>query len=352
MNFEDNNLHVVSYSHPVKIRLPLQELTRHLYSDPDRPRWIPYRTSYYKEDWGFCLTHESLEKLVEGEYDVCIDATLENGSLSYGEYYLPGRKTDEILLFSHVCHPSLANDNLAGICLLAHLASHLRRQVRRYSYRFVWAPGTIGSIAWLATNEDRLDKIKHGLVLGLLGDSGGITFKRSRRGDTEIDRVSEYVVSSECNGGTVLDFSPYGYDERQFCSPGFNLPIGRLTRSTDGGYAEYHSSADNMEVVSPAMLTDSFNVCCRILNILEDNGPFVNLSPQGEPQLGRRGLYRAQGGDELRQRESALLWVLSMSDGSTTVLDIAQRSRLSFDVVSTAVSELVEAGLLGELEGS
>jgi aminopeptidase-like protein len=344
VDFRASNLHVVSYSVPVRRTMTLAELRPHLHSLPDHPDWIPYRTSYYQEDWGFCVTHRQLLSLPDDEYDVCIDSSLASGHLTYGEYYLPGERSDEILISCHACHPSLANDNLSGIAVSVFLAAELLGTRPRHSYRFLFVPGTIGPITWLALNEERLHRISHGLVLTLLGGPGGFVYKRSRRGDAHVDRAAAHVLPGR---GELRDFDPYGYDERQYCSPGFDLPVGRLTRTPHGEFPEYHTSADDLSLVEPARLQEALGVVREIVRLLEDNGSYRNLSPKGEPQLGRRGLYGSLGGGgEGREREEALLWVLSFSDGQHTLLDIAERSGLPFSAVRAAADALVDARLL------
>ena len=230
IDFRTSNLHVVNYSAPVRRRLSLDELRPHLHTLPDHPTWVPYRTSYYAETWGFCLGQDALDRLPDGEYEAVIDATLEDGSLTYGECVLPGTSAEEILVSSHVCHPSLANDNLSGVVVATYLASVLAQTERRYTYRFLFAPGTIGAIVWLSRNEDLVDRIRAGLVLACVGDDGPVVYKRSRRGDAEVDRAAAHVLRGRGLGDEVVDFSPYGNDERQFCSPGFDLPVGAITR--------------------------------------------------------------------------------------------------------------------------
>ena len=282
IDFQELNLHVVGYSVPVRQRMPLSELREHLHTLPDQPSWVPYRTSYYAPAWGFCLAQEKLDALPDGEYDVVIDSTLADGSLSYGEHVVPGRVTDEVIVSCHVCHPSLANDNLAGIAVAISLAQQLVDPY--YTYRFLFMPGTIGSITWLARNASRIEKVRHGLVLACAGDPGPLTYKKSRRGDAEIDRVLQHVLRSREH--RVVDFSPYGYDERQFCSPGFNLGVGSLTRTPYAGYPEYHTSADNPGFVSPAAMEDTRGALRDAVGVLDRNRRYVNLSPYGEPQLG------------------------------------------------------------------
>lgn len=349
IDFSKSNLHVVNYSVPVQRRISLSELKKHLFTLPERPDWIPYRTSYYKETWGFCLTQRQLEALDEDDYEICIDSMLDHGCLTYGEYFLPGETQNEVLISCHTCHPSLCNDNLSGIALAVALAKHLRTLPRRYSYRFLFIPGTIGAITWIALNEDKLPLIKHGLVLSGVGDGGKLHYKKSRHGCAEIDRTAAHVLRNSGYPFELLEFSPYGYDERQYCSPGINLAVGRLSRTPHGTFPEYHTSADNLEFVHPAKLAESLIVCAEILAVLENNGTLVNLNPKCEPQLGKRGLYRMIGGElDAGLSEMAMLWVLNLSDGSHSLLDIAERSGIRFELIHRAACALQEHHLLRE----
>ena len=348
VDFQKLNLHVMSYSSPIRRKLSLAELKDHLFTLPDHPEWVPYRTSYYQDNWGFCLSEKQLAHLHEGEeYDVCIDSSLTEGSLTYGEHSLNGDSQDVILISCHICHPSLANDNLSGIALAVALARHLETKAHRYSYRFVFVPGSIGSITWLAQNEETLSQIKHGLVLTCVGDPGSMTYKRSRRGDAEIDRAFFHVLQHSGDSYQVADFTPYGYDERQYCSPGFNLPVGCLMRSVHGTFPEYHTSADNLEFVRPEALEDTLEKCLQVIDLLENNRTYLNNKPKGEPQLGKRGLYQGLNASaRRREHEMALLWVLSFSDGRHSLLDIAERANLSFDIVKGAADSLAATDLL------
>jgi aminopeptidase-like protein len=346
VDFQQSNLHVLNYSVPVHRTMQLSELKPHLFTLPEHPDWIPYRTSYYREDWGFCLAHSQMLAFGDGDYEVCIDSTLEEGHLTYGECYLPGRSTDEILFSCHVCHPSLANDNLSGLAVATFLAHLLAKRDLRYSYRFLFIPGTIGAITWLSQNRETAKRIQHGLVLTCLGDSGGFHYKKSRRENAEIDSVAAYVLRRHDEPHEILDFSPYGYDERQYCSPGFNLPVGCLMRSVWGAFPEYHTSADNLDFIQPLPLAESLRVCTAIVDVLEKNRRYCNMMPYCEPQLGRRGLYRVTGGDTLGVEISARLWVLNLSDGDHSLLDIAERSGISFSAISEAAELLCKHGLL------
>lgn len=347
VDFADSNLHVVGYSRPIRARMPQHELDAHLHSLPDRPDWIPYRTTYYADAWGFCLSHRKRGELRDAEYDVCIDSTLAAGSLTYGECVLPGQLSDEVLLTAHVCHPSLANDNLSGIVTLAAVLQRLQGLPRRYTYRALFAPGTIGAIAWLAQHETAPRSVRHGLVLTCLGDGGPFTYKRSRRATAEIDRAVERVLRDSGHRFDVRSFSPDGYDERQYCSPGYDLPVGRLSRTPNGEYAEYHTSADNLDLIRPDALAESCDVLMHIIDALESNEVFVNTCPRGEPQLGRRGLYRTLGGTtDAVEIEQAFRWVLNLSDGRHALLDISEQSGLSVTILRKAAGILMEHQLL------
>jgi aminopeptidase-like protein len=349
IDFAASNLHVVGYSVPVKATLTLEELRGHLHTLPEQPDLIPYRTSYYAETWGFCLSENTLAGLGPGPYEVMIDSTLADGHLTYGEYVVGGRSSEEVLISCHVCHPSLANDNLAGVAVAVALAERLVERLVDpwYTYRFIFAPGTVGAITWLALNPNRVERVRHGVVLACAGDGGSLTYKRSRRGDSEIDRVFAHVLRDRPH--TIVDFAPYGYDERQYCSPGFNLAVGSLTRTPYGGYPEYHTSADNPDFVLPEAMEDTLETLWTAARVLERNRRYQNLSPYGEPQLGRRGLYGSLGGrSDAQQAQMAMLWVLSMSDGTHSLLDVAERSNLPFAVVADAADALHDAGLVKE----
>ena len=373
VDFRASNLHVLNYSVPVRRRLTLEELRPHLHSLPGRPDWVPYRTSYYSRRWGFCLSQRRLDSLAAGIYEVAVDSSLEPGHLTWGECLLPGASADEVLISCHVCHPSLANDNLSGIAVCTFLAAALAGRERRYTYRFLFIPGTIGSITWLAGNEPAAARVRAGLVAANLGDPGGFHYKSSRRGDARIDRAARLALAETGEPFAVEDFVPYGYDERQYCSPGFDLPVGSLTRTPYGRYPEYHSSADNLDLLRPGSLAGSLAIYRRVVELLEERDPlppsggrsergtagpgatargaagrrYLNLNPKCEPQLGKRGLYGSLGGDDSgRERQLALLWVLNLSDGEHTVEAIAERSGLASSAIEEATERLLAADLL------
>ncbi len=345
VDFQEHNLHVLGYSIPVQGTFSLEDLKPHLFTLPAQPDLIPYKTSYYNENWGFCLSHRTLKSLRPGKYEVLIDSSLKPGHLTYGEAYLPGRREEEVLISTHCCHPSMANDNLSGIAVAAGLAQNLGKLERRYSYRFLFLPATIGAVTWLARNEKQTASISHGLVLSCLGDPGHVTYKKSRRGDATVDRAVSHILRISGAPYRILEFSPYGYDERQYCSPGFDLPVGCFMRTPYGEFPQYHTSADDLSFITSEALGDSYKKLLRVVEILETDRRFENMEPKGEPQLGKRGLYSAD-----REENMAILWVLNLSDRKNTLLDIADRSKMAFERIASAARTLVDAKLLRSLD--
>ena len=346
VDFKEHNLHILNYSVPFEGTLDLDQLKEHLFTIPDEPDLIPYRTSYYARNWGFCLTHRQYESLKEGRYEVFIDSTLKPGSMTYGELLIPGETAEEFIFSTHICHPSLANDNLSGISLLTYLAKHLIPNKNHFSYRFLFLPVTIGSIAWLSQNETHLSKIKGGIVTSLVGDQAAFHYKKSRIGTSTLDQIAEYVLENSGYPYQILEFSPYGYDERQYCSPGINLPVGNLTRSTYG-YREYHTSADNLDFISAVELQKSFEIYRLLVEHWEYNQKYLNLFPKGEPQLGRRGLYTAIGGQtDSHESQMAMLWILNLADGNHTILDMARKSLIPMSRLHEIAQLLVAKGLI------
>lgn len=338
-----HNLHVVNYSVPVHRSMSLQELRPHLHSLPDRPGWIPYRTSYYEPTWGFCLPHERLERLREGTYTAVVDSEMvEDGFLDYGELVLPGRSGDEVLFSAHVCHPSLANDNLSGVVALVELARTVAaRSRRRFTYRFLFAPATIGAVAFLAGNPEAVRRIRHGVVVTGVGGPGVLHYKRTRDG-APVDRIMESVLAEQ-GEHRILPFSPDGYDERQYNSPGFRLPVGRLSRLPHGQYPEYHTSADDPSFVRSEAMEGAVGLLETFVERVEGDGRALSLAPYGEPQLSRHGLTGAGLGTV---RPDAVAWVLNLADGENSLRDMAERSGLSYDDVSVALDALMAKGLI------
>lgn len=350
VDFTDSNLHVVSYSTPIDITMSLDDLDRKLYVDSRNPDWIPYRTTYYTKDWGFCLADSTRRSMQSDKYRVMIDSRLEKGRLSYGELLIPGRSNSEILIYSHTCHPSLANDNLSGLAVTTWLAKILLGRPNRYSFRFVWGPGTIGSITWLAINESRLGRVKHALVCSLLGLPGAVHYKKSPSGSCDVDELVMWVLQQRAEKAVYLDFEPYGYDERQFCSPGIQLPTGRLSRLPNDQYPEYHSSADDMSLIKPETMADSLECLEAICDELDSSVYYRNVVAKGEPQLGKRGLYDSLGGMSPKDKQIIMLWLLNQSDGAHSIQRIARRSGFGSDQVQLVAEQLESAGLLVNMD--
>jgi aminopeptidase-like protein len=349
VDFNDNNLHVLGYSKPVQGVLSRAELAQRVHTLPDQPDLIPYRTGYFADDWGFCLPHNLWQTMTDDYYRVEIDSDISHGSLSYGELFLPGQTAQEVLLTCHICHPSLANDNLSGIAVMTALAMRQARRRRRLGCRFLFLRATIGAITWLARNDALLDSVKHGLVLTCLGDPGRFHYKQSRSGAI-IDRAVAHVLRHSGHPHEILPFNPYGYDERQFCSPGFDLPFGCLMRSVHGTFPEYHTSADNLDFVKPEALGQSYEIIETILDLLDSNRTYQRVDGRGEPQLGRRGLYRAIAGqrDAGGATQMDLLWFLNLADGNHSLLDMAIRADVPFARLEAAARLALEASLVKE----
>ena len=349
IDIAESNLHVVGYSTAVRERMPRERLDAHLHSLPDQPDLVPYRTSYYGDTWGFCIAQRVRQQLTDAEYDVVIDSEHIDGALSLAEAHVAGESTDEVLLSCNTCHPSLANDGVSAIALNAILARELARTTPRLTYRFLFSPGTLGPLAWLARNEGRLDRIGYGLAISCVGDSGPVTYKRSRRGQSRTDRVAAAVLAQHDLDHRLEQFVPWGGDERQFCSPGFDLPVGALSRTPHGEYPEYHTSADDLGLVSPRALAESWDVCCALLAAFEANVVYQSTNPKGEPQLGRRGLYpKLSTGlpTDAQRLERARLWILSLADGRHDLAAMVERSELPWDVAAHAAAELERVGLV------
>ncbi|KAA9367346.1 MULTISPECIES: DUF4910 domain-containing protein [Ochrobactrum] len=348
VDFNHSNLHVVNFSVPVRARMRLAALRAHIHTLPDQPDCIPYRTCYHTADWGFCMAHNAFLKMQDDHYQVVIDAEHREGWLDYGEFIHKGSSEDVFLISTHLCHPSLANDNCSGIALLSFLGAALRSRQTRFTYRLLFGPATFGALAWLRQNEAQLTRVKHGLVLSCVGDGGGPNYKRSRRGNAEIDQIMAYLLPrADLPDAKLHDFWPYGYDERQFCSPGFNLPVGSFQRSLYGSFPEYHTSKDNLDFIKADNLEQSYHLVMQAIDLAERNWTPVNMAPKGEPQLGRRGLYDHEDGKQAQADYAmALLWVLNLSDGTQTLLDMAARSQIDFETLDYAAQRLRAVGLL------
>jgi aminopeptidase-like protein len=350
LDVHENNLHLLNYSAPFRGTLTRAQLDEHLHSLPGQPLAIPYVTSYYERRWGFCISQRQREELAEGDYKVVIDTEHVQGSLSIGEAVLPGHGEGEVLISTYTCHPSLANNELSGPLVAAFLYRRLSRwPSRRLTYRFVFAPETIGAIAYLSLRGKHLLKaLLAGYVVTCVGTGDRFTLKRSRRGDTLADRAALHVLSQLPERPRVLDFFPTGSDERQYCSPGFNLPVASVMRSMYGSYPEYHTSLDNRELISIPALRESINVYERILRVLDANGRYVSRAPMCEPQLGARGLYGTLGTRKNTDSTDALLWVLNYADGEHDLLEVAEMSGITFAQLVQAAAACQEAGLVSQ----
>ena len=346
LDFAASTLHVLGYSDPVDATLSLDELRKHVFTHPRDPDLVPYRTSYWEERWGFCMSRRQLDALPEGNYRVVIDSALEPGFLTSGEVRIGGASESEFLLSTYVCHPALANDNLSGVVVLWALARTLLQQELEHTFRLLWSPGTIGPLCWLARNLETLHRVRHGLAISCVGDRGPLRYKRSRRGNAAIDRAAAHVLEDKPDN-RVTGWEPLGGDERQFCSPGFNLPVGTFSRTPHGLFPQYHSSADDLGLVSAQALGAAFRAALEIIDVIETNRVYRNLSPRGEPQLGRRGLY--QSVPDGTNPEAPLLWVLNLADGEHDLLAIAERSGIAFGAIRAAAETLERHDLLARV---
>ena len=346
----DNNLHVVSYSVPVHQEMTLEQLRPHLHILRTMPGAIPYITSYYKENWGFCLSAEEFDTLpAEGTYEVFIDSTLADGSMSYAEYVLPGTGEGEVLISTYLCHPSMANNELSGPLAAAFVARELMQgPPQRLTYRFLFIPETIGAIAYLAEHGERLrEELVAGYVLTCCGDRGPLTYKHSRRHDSLADKVALHVLRRESYVHATTPFAVGGSDERQYCSPGFNLPVGSIMRTPYQRYAEYHTSLDNRELISFGHLAETIEVTLKILRALSLNKPYIGTIQYGEPQLGRRGLYpQSASPEDTREALHRMLHLLNFADGATDLLETAERRNESLFLYESAIQACRRAGLI------
>ena len=354
IDFKDNNLHLLGYSESYSGKLSLTDLKKHLFSLPGQPDVIPYLTSYYKKRWGFCLSDRQLKELKDGTYEVLIDSEFDPlGSMTIGESQIKGNTDKEILLSTYICHPSMANNELSGPLVAAFINRELSRKKNlRYTYRTVYLPETIGSIYYLSVNGDYLKKnLNAGYVITCIGDGGKFTYKKSRRGDSLSDRAAMLVLREKGNEFNTEDFFPTGSDERQYCSPGFDLPVGSLMRTRYGKYKEYHTSADNKDFISFKAMEESVRMYIEILNVIENNYTYINQLPECEPQLGKRDLYPTIGSSKnTEEAVSSIMWMLNLSDGKNDMISIAERSGLPFELLHESALRLEEKGLLKKSE--
>ena len=373
IDFKKSNLHILNYSTPIKKTISNKNLKKHLHTLPEKPNSIPYVTSYYKKNWGFCVAHDTLKSFDEDHYFVHIDSTLKPGSLTYGEFFIKGQTKNEILISTYICHPSLCNDNLSGIVVTTILAKLLSKIDTYFSYRFLFIPETIGAITWLSKNQKNLSQIKSGLVVTCVGGNGGFTYKKTRDNDSEIDKISIDVLKHTRKGFETRDFFPYGSDERQYSSPGIDLPIGVLMRTPYYEFKEYHTADDNLDSIKKFALNDSLIILLKIILQIEKKKPsfnrkqknetsklksevYQNLNPYCEPQLGRRKLYRNISKSRLVDKknsenmlELSICWILNFSDGLHSLKEISQKSNLPLKLLRKTAKLLIEKKLLKKI---
>ena len=373
IDFKKSNLHILNYSTPIKKTISNKNLKKHLHTLPEKPNSIPYVTSYYKKNWGFCVAHDTLKSFDEDRYFVHIDSTLKPGSLTYGEFFIKGQTKNEILISTYICHPSLCNDNLSGIVVTTILAKLLSKTDTYFSYRFLFIPETIGAITWLSKNQKNLSQIKSGLVVTCVGGNGGFTYKKTRDNNSEIDKISIDVLKHTRKKFETRDFFPYGSDERQYSSPGIDLPIGVLMRTPYYEFKEYHTADDNLNSIKKFALNDSLIMLLKIILQIEKKKPsfnrnqknetsklkseiYQNLNPYCEPQLGRRKLYRNISKSRLVDKknsenmvELSICWVLNFSDGLHSLKEISEKSNLPLKLLRKTAKLLIEKKLLKKI---
>jgi len=351
IDFTENNLHILGYSEPYHGKLSFEELKSHLYTLPLQPELIPYLTSYYKRRWGFCLTHNQFLKIDKNEtYEVFIDSSLnESGFMTIGEAVIKGKSEKEILFSTYICHPSLANNELSGPLVSAFIYNSLKNEKNlKYTYRFLFLPETIGSIYSLSVKGEYWKKnLIAGFVITCIGDNGKFTYKRSRKGNSIADRVVETILTQTESEFQIVDFFPSGSDERQYCSPGFNLPVGSLMRTMYGKYPEYHTSADNKNFISFEAVEKSVLKYLEVIKLIEKNERYINKMPFCEPQLGKRGLFPTLGSQkETNDFVMAMMWILNLSDGENDLISISEKSKITVCELIPVVDKLIENGIL------
>lgn len=348
IDFKKSNLHVLGYSAPIDTFLPLSELQEHLHSLPNQPDAIPWVTSVYEERWGFCLTHNERIKLEDGTYRVVIDSELKDGSLTYGELMIPGSSSEEIFVSTYVCHPSMANNELSGPVLATMLAKWIASEPRRFTYRIIFIPETVGSIAYLSRNLEQMKKsIIAGFNLTCVGDERAYSYLPSRNGSTLADKVALNILRSKHPDFKHYSFLDRGSDERQYCSPGVDLPVVSLMRTKYREYPEYHTSLDNLELVTPAGLEGSFALHKDCIELLERNRVY-KVRCLGEPQLGVRGLYPTIATKESHRQVIDMLNVIAYADGTNDLINISDRAQVPVRDIYPIIERLLAADLLQE----
>jgi aminopeptidase-like protein len=348
LDLKDHYLHVLNYSIPINKIVSLDELKEHLYTLPDFPDWIPYKTSYYKESWGFCMKHNEFLKLKEDNYHVVIDSTLEDGYLPYGELIIKGKTDKEILISSYCCHPQQCNDSLSGTVMAMHLAKHLLEKDNYYTYRFVFIPETIGAIVYLSKNIDIMKKNTiGGYVLTCLGDEGLFTYLKTKKENQFIDKLTLFLLEQSGLKYKIRDFETCGSDERQYNYPGVDLNIGSLMKTKYGEFNEYHTSADNLQFVTEKGLKETYDFYIKCFELIEVNHYYVNTN-LCEPMLGKYGLYNLIGASKIRQGNIGEVCrvILYYCDGEHDLIDISNKLNIELMEVINILDKLIEKDLV------
>lgn len=354
INFTNNNLHILGYSIPFEGWLTYQELAPHIFTLPDQPEVIPYLTSYYKERWGFCMAHKDFLALDQNaRYQVKINSALDpSGSMTIADAYIKGESEKEIFFSTYICHPSMANNELSGPLVTSFIYDKLKNRKLKYSYRFIFVPETIGSIYYLSQFGEHLrNHLEAGFVVTTIGDNGKFSYKRSRRGNALPDRAAELILKQTQPEYNIENFFPTGSDERQYCSPGFNLPVGSIMRTRYAKYKEYHTSGDNKEFICFAAMQQSVELYLKVIELIENNKFYINKMPFCEPQLGKRGLYPSLGSQkDTALAVDAMMWVLNLADGTKDLIDIITASNHDYKTILSVAATLEQNGLLEEVE--
>ena len=350
VDFKESNLHVLGYSVPVERTVALEELQEHLYSLPDQPEAIPYVTSYYKERWGFCISDVQRRSLKPGMYRVFIDSQLKDGSLTYGELMIRGRSSKEVFLSTYICHPSLANNELSGPSVTTFLAKWLLSGPRRYSYRVIFIPETIGSIAYLSKNLKVMKKnIIAGFNISCVGDDRAYSYVASRNGDTYADKVALNILSSKHPDFVKWSFLERGSDERQYNAPGVDLPVCSVMRSRYGTYPEYHTSLDDLDLISPQGLAGAYDTLKECLTLIEEDRKY-KINCLGEPQLGKRGLYPTISTKTSGHEVKSMMDFIAYADGKNDLIDISHKTGVPVRELYPIIEKLMKVNLLTVVE--
>lgn len=346
IDLKDHYLHILNYSIPIHKKMNLTELKQHIYTLPEFPNWIPYRTSYYKENWGFCMEHSKFINLKEDIYEVFIDSTLEDGKLYYGDLIIKGKSEKEILISSYCCHPQQCNDSLSGTVLAMHLAKHLMRTDNYYTYRFIFIPETIGSIVYLHKNLDIMKKnIIGGYVITCVGDEGEFTYLKTRSENQFIDKITLFVLNEKNINYKMRDYNACGSDERQYNYPGVDLNIGSLMKSKYHEFDEYHTSADDLNYVTRKGITDSYNMYIDCLNLIEKNHIYSNKT-LCEPFLTKYNLYSDIGSCKYSDFFRNVSLVLKYFDSRNDLIDVSVKTKISIEQIYEIVNVLLEKNII------